>query len=658
VCGIIGWASDNARAGDQALLTRLTDLLAHRGPDGSGSLVIETLDGRHRIALGHRRLSIIDHAGGTQPMQSEDGKIVLIQNGEIYNYVELREELRSLGHVFQTQSDTEVIIAAWRAWGPGALNRLRGMFAFTLWDHDAQQLFLARDPFGKKPIFFVEQPGRLLFSSEIAPLLEHPDVSRDIDPGAVAQYLLNRYVPGPSTFFRAIRKLQPGSLLSWKVGAITIERYFTPPLAKLEPQFTDFHEAVGAFSTVFAEAVRIRMRSDAPYGAFLSGGIDSSAVVAEMSKRATQLRTFSVGFDDEASSELAYARDIARLFATEHEELVVSPDAFFENLPSAIRARGAPVSEPSDIPIMMLSRAAARTVKMVLTGEGADEMLGGYPKHRAEGWVEVYQRLIPGALHNTIAGPIARALPYEGRRLRHVANVAGERDASMRARAWFGGITRDERAALLGSDGFVSLPDPLPFALATRSALRRTLFFDQTSWLPDNLLERGDRMMMANSLEGRMPFMDTELAATAARMPDRFLIGGKGGKRVLRAAMHNTLPAHILHRRKIGFRVPVDAWFRGRHREFVRGVLLSKETLVGAFCDPREMTRLANEHIAARHNNERILWTLVNLELFLREYRPTGLPTLESRRCEDYATVDLPSSAERQAASRIGTTAL
>jgi asparagine synthase (glutamine-hydrolysing) len=624
MCGLLGWVLPAARARDRGTLVQLTDLLAHRGPDGDGFWLGATADGAHQLAFGHRRLSIIDIAGGAQPMWSADGSVGLVLNGEIYNYIELRQELRARGHVFATHSDTEVLLEAWRAWGIGALPRLRGMFAFALWDLHAQQLLLARDPFGKKPLFLAEGGHGLLFASEIEPLLAFPGVSRALKPGALGQYLLNRYVPAPLTFFRDIRKLLPGCALVWKAGRSSRLRYFTPPLAGTVPELTNFDETVHEFGRVFDEAVRIRMRSDAPYGAFLSGGIDSSAVVASMAKHsAAPIRTFSVGFREEAWSELQHARDVASRFGTEHREVVVEPESFLAHWPHAVRRRGAPVSEASDIPILMLSELASESVKMVLTGEGSDEMLGGYPKHRAEPWVATYQRLVPPGMHDRIA---RRALSAAGQaRLRILATALGERDPVMRQRSWFGGIAQADRAALSPDAAFIAPPDLFPFSLETISALRRTLFFDQTSWLPDNLLERGDRMMMAASIEGRMPFMDVELARFAARMPDRFLTGGRGGKRVLRAAMRGVLPPEILSRRKIGFRVPLDAWFRTRCRGELTDMLASGNSRVARLCEPAVLRHYLDEHLDGRRNNERILWTLANLELFLRAFRPDGV---------------------------------
>jgi asparagine synthase (glutamine-hydrolysing) len=630
MCGIFGWAIGADNRQDRATLIRITDLMFHRGPDGSGYWLRDTSDGQYQIGLGHRRLSISDICGGAQPMSSEDDRFTLIFNGEIYNYIELRQELAALGHQFRTTSDTEVLIEAYRAWGLDAIRRFRGMFAFALWDAVTQRLTLARDAFGKKPLFLAQRPGALLFGSEIEPLVQFPGFDRAFDSEALGQYLLNRYVPGPSTFFRAVKKLQPGHYAVWQSGKLVITRYFTPPFATTEPDVASFEEAIRMFETTFDEAVQIRMRSDAPFGAYLSGGIDSSAVVMTMAKHSTErLRTFSVGFREPKYSELDHARVIAQRFGTDHHELVVDPDVFVDHWSTAVLRRGAPVTEASDIPILMLSKMASSSVKMVLTGEGADELMGGYPKHRAEPWVDLYQRLMPQVLHERVINPIMRTLPYGMRRAKTVALAAGERDLANRMRIWFGGVSVGEREAILGRSETVAPPDPYPFSSQIGSSMRRTLFFDQTSWLPDNLLERGDRMMMAGSIEGRMPFMDTKLAGVVARFPDKFLVGGKGGKTVLRAAMSKMLPPEILHRKKVGFRVPFGEWFRGPQRDLVQDLLISEGSGVARLCNSKKLRSLVAEHMSGHQNHERILWSLASLEIFLRTFKPTQLEEIE-----------------------------
>ncbi|HUJ04248.1 MAG TPA: asparagine synthase (glutamine-hydrolyzing) [Rhizomicrobium sp.] len=622
MCGIFGWLARGTKRGERETLARLTDRIAHRGPDGSGYWMADTRDGRHQIALGNRRLSIIDIGGGAQPMWSADETITLTFNGEIYNYIELRDELVARGHSFRTHSDTEVVVEAYREWGTDAVAKFRGMFGFALWDLARERLLLARDAFGKKPLFLAEPDGVLIFSSEIEPVLHFPGFSRALDERALPHYFLNRYVPGPLTFFRGVRKVPPGCFAVWEKGALTTTRYFTPPVANGEPDVRDMEEAARMLGEVFDEAVRIRMRSDAPYGAYLSGGLDSSSVVGAMTRRANApVKTFSVGFAEKEYSELEPARLVASHFGTDHAELIIDPESFMDNWEEAALRRGAPVTEASDIPILLLSKMAARTVKMVLTGEGADEMLGGYPKHRAERWIGLYQRLTP-RLFDRAVKRIAAALPYRGRRARIALNAAAERDVNARLRLWFGGMGSDERDALTGGkfEGEAP-PDPLPFASDSSSTLRRTLLFDQASWLPDNLLERGDRMMMAGSIEGRMPFMDVELARVAARFSDGLLTGGRGGKTVLRKAAEKFLPAQILARRKVGFRVPFNEWFRSAQRNFVRDMLQSEASRTARICDREALQKLVQDHMDRRSNNERALWSLVNLELFFRVYK-------------------------------------
>jgi asparagine synthase (glutamine-hydrolysing) len=345
----------------------------------------------------------------------------------------------------------------------------------------------------------------------------------------------------------------------------------------------------------------------------------------------TPVRTFSVGFSEQKYSELAFASIVANRFGTRHNEVLVDPDLFMDQWPTAVLRRGAPVSEPADIPILVLSKLAGQSVKMVLTGEGSDELLGGYPKYRAERWIALYQRLMPQVVHRNFISPVVRSMPYAMRRAKIFTMAAGEPELINRMRVWFGGISIQERNALLGGSEPIIPHDSFPFSARSSSSVRRTLFFDQTSWLPDNLLERGDRMMMAGSIEGRMPFMDVELAALVARFPDKFLIGRKGGKVVLRAAMSRLLPPGILERKKVGFRVPVDQWFRGPYRSFIRENLLSQSAQITRICDCSVIEHLLNQHLDGRVNNEKVLWSLVNLELFLRTFKPSGVQAFREK---------------------------
>ncbi|MGE5478450.1 MAG: asparagine synthase (glutamine-hydrolyzing) [Bacteroidales bacterium] len=624
MCGIAGWIDRETTPIGPGVIEAMTNAIAHRGPDGAGRWDGVAGSGRWRLSLGHRRLAIIDLEGGVQPMVEAGERAVLVFNGEIYNFVELRAELEAAGHAFRTHSDTEVLLAAYLHWGADCVQRLRGMFAFALWDAARERLFLARDRFGKKPLYLWQDgDGALVFGSEIKALLAHPRVPAELDRASVAEYLAWRYVPGPHTLFAGIRKLPPASWAMWEHGHLTEASYWSPPDAGDRPVKAVAADPVGDFTELLDECVRIRMVSDVPFGAFLSGGLDSSAVVALMSRHsALPINTFSVGYAEANYSELKYARMVADHFRTNHHELVIAADDIIADLPRLTRFRDAPVAEPADVPIHRLSRAARETVKMVLTGEGSDELLGGYPKHRAEPLVAAYHRLMPGPLHRFVVEPLVGALPYGFRRVKTVAKALSLRDPRQRLPAWFAALSPAGAAKLLALDVPERTLDPRPFRVAKRQTpLRRVLAFDQMSWLPDNLLERGDRMTMAAGIEARMPFMDHELANHLARLPDSLRVHRMTGKWLLRRAMADMLPAQVLHRPKVGFRVPVNLWFQDRLRGWVTELLLSSESATRDWYRVDRLARLVDDHVSGRHNHEKALWMLVTLELFQRQYR-------------------------------------
>jgi asparagine synthase (glutamine-hydrolysing) len=623
MCGIAGWIDWSRTPSSADVLRRMNDAIAHRGPDGDGIFFAQTSDGAAQIGLAHRRLAIIDLNTGAQPMHSGDGAVTIVFNGEIYNFRELREELIARQHRFQTASDTEVIIEAYREWGPQSVSRLRGMFAFALWDAERELLVLARDPFGKKPLYLCRQPGRLLFGSEIKALLAHPEVAPRLDRQSVLDYLQYRYVPGPNTLFDSIVKLDPGTYAVWQDGQLTTTCYYRPPDGDGAPEPQAETDPVAAFRATLDEAVRLRMVADVPFGAFLSGGIDSSAVVALMSRHSElPINTFSVGFNEAKYSELDYARQVATQFKTNHHELIVAPEDVIDRLPEAIGYRDAPVAETADVPIWMLSQEAGKSVKMVLTGEGSDEVLAGYPKHKYEPYVAMYQRLVPALLHDRLIEPLIDMLPYGFYRARTLAHSFGLRDPMERLPRWFGALDLAER------DELVALDVP-PRPVATRpftgckqpSPLRRMLYFDQTSWLSDNLLERGDRMTMAASIEARMPFMDTKLAEFISRHQDSCRIRRGESKWLLRRAMEPILPPDILHRAKVGFRVPVNLWFRTVLKDYIRDLLLGPESLTRDYYRRDALAQVLDQHADGRTNHEKLIWSLMNLELFQRRYR-------------------------------------
>ena len=622
MCGIAGYLTTNLGEDPGASLRRMANAIAHRGPDGEGFFETLAGNGACRIGLAHRRLAIIDLATGQQPMGNEDGSVQIVFNGEVYNFKELREQLAARGYRFRTRSDTEAIVHAYEEWGPDCVSRLRGMFAFAIWDGNRERLFLARDRYGKKPLFICERGGLLLFASEIKSLLAFPGLQASVDRAAIWDYFSYRYVPAPATLFSGIRKLMPGSYLVAERGRVTETRYFWPADRKALPSGAAPPDPVEDFLHRLDEAVRIRMISDVPFGAFLSGGIDSSAVVGLMSRHSSlPVKTFSAGFAESAYSELGYARTIAQYFETDHHELTISQHDLMRHLPALVRSRDAPVSEPSDIPIYLLAVEASRTVKMVLTGEGSDEFLGGYPKHVLERHVRAYQRF-PQALRNGLLGPMFRLLPYGFRRVKTAIVNLGLSESTERLPRWFGALTHSERRHLLADSAPESGREPqIQFDTEPgNSPLRRILYFDQTSWLPDNLLERGDRMTMAASIEARMPFMDHELAAFISDLSDDWRVRGRTTKRILRESMLRLLPPAILERPKVGFRVPVNEWFRTSMNDYLRDHLLGSGSRTHAYYQPRMLRRYLDEHTAGRQNHEKLLWSMLNLEIWHREY--------------------------------------
>lgn len=625
MCGIAGWYLPADSAPGTATLKAMTDRIAHRGPDGEGALVATSPDGAWKGALGHRRLAIIDLSTGDQPMHytAPDGRrLSIVFNGEVYNFQALRAELEALGHVFRTTSDTEVVLAAHAEWGPESATRLRGMFAHIIWEHERGRMTVVRDRFGKKPVFLAWRPeGGFCCASEIKALLAAPGVEARLDRSVLRHYLNYRYVPGPHTFFEGIEKLPPASIAVCEGGEVAIRRYWTTPDSRVEPRAAE-GDPVTAFMDMLQEAVSLRMIADVPFGAFLSGGIDSSAIVALMS-RVSELpvNTFSVGFAEGEYSELGYARQIAEQFGTQHHELEVSAETLMDWLPELIGFRDAPVAEPSDIPIHLLSVEARKSVKMVLTGEGSDEILAGYPKHRAERHAARYHALMPGVLHEGLVRPVVAALPYRFRRLKTLFDSLSERDARDRFPRWFGVLGPKALARLLKAGIDPAVLDATPFETRNgASPLRRLLHFDQTSWLPDNLLERGDRMTMAASIEARMPFMDHELAELVAGLPDDCRIRGGEDKWLLREGMRRILPREILDRPKVGFRVPVNEWFRTTMRDWVRDHLTGADSRSAVFYEGAELARILDDHEQGRQNHEKLIWTLVTLELFLRRH--------------------------------------
>lgn len=619
MCGLAGYVGQVESGGE--VLRAMATALAHRGPDGEGFVRLPLADGRGEVGLAHRRLSIIDLADGGQPMSVLDGAIQVAYNGEIYNFKALREELSALGHRFKTHSDSEVLLHAYLAWGERCVARFRGMFAFALWDARTQVLILGRDRFGEKPLYFLESGAGLVFASEISALKAWPGFVARLDATQVPRYLQYRYLPGPATLLKGVRKLQPGCLLRWHAGRWTEARYYTPPDARPPvSRFSDFESAASMLRELLEQVVRLQMQADVPFGAFLSGGLDSSAIVGLMALHSSQpVQTFSVGFEELAFSELGHARRVAQHFGTRHHELVVTSRLMVDSLEDANRFRDAPVAEPADVPILLLARQAASQVKMVLGGEGADEVFAGYPKHRVAALEDRHPGLM--AAGRRVARLLSPgSLDWADARIRTAVEASTLDGVQARKARWFGSLAPQAVEMLCGSAPTDLLGDgAFPFDVDARcSSLRSSLHFDQTSWLPDNLLERGDRMTMAAGLEARLPYLDPEVVALASSLPDGWRLDRHGGKRILKAAVRSLLPTDILDRPKAGFTMPTSLWLRTHLHENVRQMLLGADALVGNLFRRAEVRRLVEEHLSGRRDRQKILWTLLNLEIWLR----------------------------------------
>lgn len=616
MCGICGIFNFGTKApADPGALKRSTDAMVHRGPDDEGF----RLDGE--LGLGNRRLSIIDLPGSHQPLSNEDGSVWTTFNGEIYNYRELRTDLTARAHRFRTAGDTETIVHLYEEYGTECVNHLRGMFAFAVWDASKRRLLLARDRVGIKPLFYRNEPGRIVFASELRALRALCEQPLELDPQAIYDFFAFRYVPAPRTVYRGVEKLLPGHVLVADANGIRVTSYWDLPLTVGRPRpAAEWRQAV---LDLLKEAVRLRLIADVPLGVFLSGGVDSSALVALMAELgARPLRSFSVGFDEPGYSELPFARIVAQRFATEHHELVLHPEDLAEDLPRLISLRDEPVAEPADVALYRLSRMAAQSVKVVLAGEGGDELFAGYPKYAADRLAGIVSAIPP-----PLTRAFSRLLPYGQRRLQLALDTLSIADESERSVAWFASFPQSERDALFAK-GFLNEVDSshparvigkyLEKARAV-PPLKRLLYADLKVWLPDNLLLRGDQMTMAASLEERVPFLDHKLVELAASIPARTLVRGFRPKALLRDALTPLLPREILQRKKVGFAVPVGPWFRNQLKPMVKDLLLSPGAATRDYFHRANMERFVREHLDGVRDRQKQLWALLNFELWQRQ---------------------------------------
>lgn len=609
MCGLAGRLERDGRPVSRPLLAEMTRRLAHRGPDGSGFWFAGPL------GLGHRRLAVIDRATSAQPLRTAGGELCLVANGEIFNYRSLRAALARRGHRFVTRGDCEVILHLYEEEGVGCLAHLRGMFAFALWDGRRRRLFLARDRLGEKPLYYAATPRAFSFASEVQALLPAPDIGRALDPLALDAFLALQYIPAPLSVYRSIRKLPAAHYLLFEGGRARLHRYWRPDFNRKNR--SPFPDKAAQLRRVFDEAVAMRLESEVPLGAFLSGGLDSSAVVAVMSRLARRpLRTFTVGFGVRGFDELAAAGRVARFLRTDHHELVVRP-ALAADLPRLAACCGEPCGDPAALPSFFLAAHARRTVTVALSGDGGDELFGGYARYRQALLLERALPLLRPAA-SLVPGPAAAGAS----RLAWVVKTAPGLDQATRYRRWLTVFGEVERAALYGRGRrgpFYSGGTGSDWARPARH-LDRMIAADLDCYLPDCLQYKSDTTSMAHGLEVRAPFLDHRLVAAAAALLPGDRIRPGASKYILRRLLAGRLPAGTLARGKHGFSVPLGAWFAGPGRDFVRATLLGRPAASRGWFAPGRVRELLAAHEAGARGLAGRLYLLLMLELWQRAH--------------------------------------
>lgn len=635
MCGIAGLVEfDGARA-PESLVRAMCTAMCHRGPDDEGVLAIPKAPNgdEPRAILGNRRLSIIDVAGGHQPISNEDGTIWVVQNGEIYNFKALSERLVAAGHHLKTKSDTEILVHLYEEMGDAFVGVLDGMFALAIWDDRKKRLLLARDRFGKKPLLYAEQGGRLWFGSEFQAILADPAVRRDIDLDALDEYLSFMSIPAPQTIYKQIRKLPPAHILVRDRNGTRVSRYWSLEyLPKIE---IGEEEAAREVRRLLTDAVRKRLISEVPLGAFLSGGVDSSAVVAIMSELiGDRVKTFAIGFDIPGFNELPHARRIAQQYGCDHHEFEVKPRAI-DVVPTLVKHYGEPYADSSAIPSFYLAKLTRQHVTVALNGDGGDEAFAGYNWHYASRLAERWQR-VPGVVRKPAEQVASQLHTLSNNRRSTLSRIArfmsGASDPrAARYRQWMSVFTEAQKAELFATPR-QHAPDPIEKIFAAASSLDAVdamLRADVEWYLPTDLLVKMDIATMANSLEGRSPFLDWHLAEFAARLPSNFKVRGNTKKYILKKAIADIVPADNMHRPKQGFAVPVGPWLRGELKEFLADHVLGKRFQSRGLFRPAAVQRLFDDHQRGAGDYAHHLWTLLMLELWFREFidRPAAVET-------------------------------
>ena len=627
MCGIAGIVNfDINREVDGAVIERMCEVIKHRGPDENGFYI------SGNVGFGMQRLSIIDLDTGRQPIHNEDRSVWIVYNGETYNYLELRDELIKKGHRFYTSSDTEVVVHLYEEFGMECVKRLRGMFAFAIWDERAKRLLVARDRIGIKPLHYMIDKDRIIFASEIKSILA-AGVKREIDPAGLDGYFTFNYVPAPYTIFKGIKKLLPGHILKMEGGKVSEEQYWDIDYTKKSSKGMD--EIMEELLDILKESVRMRLRSDVPFGAFLSGGIDSSTVVALMSEIMDMpVKTFSIGFEEKDYNELDYARLVARRFDTDHHEFIVKPD-FVDLLPRLVWHFDEPFGDVSAVPTYYVSKLAREHVTMVLSGDGGDELFAGYTRYPKERFTNYYSYL-PRWFRKNIIRQILQNLPVKDtffkkrierflwradlHPLERYKMAVGIFSEEMKEDV-FKYVIKDTQGLLF--DNYFNSDN-------TNTFIDRLLYTDLKTYLPDDILVKVDRMSMANSLESRVPILDHKFVEFAAALPDGYKLKGFTMKHIFKKTVSKFLPKEIIYRKKKGFGIPIAVWFRNELKNFAQDILFSNEFKQRGFFNQKSIESMFKMHQDGTRDFSEHLWTFLIFELWCREYMSSGVEELGS----------------------------
>jgi asparagine synthase (glutamine-hydrolysing) len=612
-------------------LRKMTDVQEHRGPDAQGQKIFS--NGGLHVGLGHRRLSIIDLAGGIQPMSNEDQSIWVSFNGEIYNHLELRQELIARGHHYQTHSDTETIVHAYEEWGPDCVDRFRGMFAFVIWDSTKQFFFAARDKLGIKPLYYAFQGDQLLCTSEIKSIFASGLYSPHLNSRRLPELLTFGYISGQETLFEGVQTLPPGHRMHWQAGNLTVEQYWDIPKIPAEPTACSEADWIHQFTELFEETVRLRLMSDVPLGVFLSGGLDSSAIAATMAGQMDDpLKTFSVGFDSQYYSEFSFAREVAASINAEHHEVVLSAENLIASIPKLVWHEDKPIRNPSSVALYHVAELAREHVKVVLTGEGSDELYAGYSRYWATlfnlRWGTFYERVTPRWIREKVIRSVLWKWPLPlsvKKKLSHTFfnhSMRPEEIVFDNFHSIFPGRIHE---ALFSSDFYNQVKDTNPYRDVVAiyhgrngsNALDKLLYVDQKTYLVE-LLMKQDRMSMAASIESRVPFLDHKMVEFASRVPGDLKLNGKSEKYLVKRAMQKMVPQSILTREKMGFPVPLRQWLHESHGSLFASVLSSERVKERNIFDVQFLNTLLKENQAGQRDHTDALWTLMNFEIWAR----------------------------------------